>query len=311
VSTLWSSEEYEQKSLAAAIIAYEAKGITNELELLKSLFSRANAEGYLVVATPGNQFDSDESPISAAGLLRLSESDLKRAFRMKLAMPVARVSSITEAERLRQELKRSEFESIIVPENVLQLNRASRQIRALIMTPDCVTAVGSGNRRIATSWNKIRLIVQGRLFSQRIETEESNRGHRTKVLNQRELLSDEAVLDIYTTTDEVNWRIGASNFDFSCLGAAKQATAFENFSLLVELLGDRAAGPLDDAYLQIRPLLNLVWPLENRTTIEHGRRNRARKFDRGTITTTDNQAQFTRYSKLRHYLTSLEPTPAA
>jgi len=161
---------------------------------------------------------------------------------------------------------------------------------------------------VTASYEDIRLIVQGRLFLQRVEAEENKRGGRTKLSDRRELSSDDCVLDIYSRTSEVNWRIVASNFDFSCLGARKRATAFENFGLLVELLIERARVPYDDAYIRSRQLLNMVWPLEQRITKEHGRRSRAGKSGVATITITDNEGQFTRYSRLRHYLTCHELT---
>jgi hypothetical protein len=308
---VWSSENAGIRPLRR-IIAFEARRITSELELVNSLSVRSNAEGYLVVVTPGADLKLGESIVSsAAGLLGLSDSNLKSVFNIHAATPVARLRSIEETDRLRTQLKLFQIESITVPEHLLQLNRNSRQMRALILTDESVTGVGSGNNRVRSSWDKIRLIVQGRLFSQRTETEEHKRGRRMRLVEKREMSSDDSVLDIYAANDEVNWRIRGSNFDFSCLGAAKRSTAFENFTLLVQLLRDRIAAPFDDAYVQSRQLLNVVWPLENRITKQHGNRTRVRKFDLATITTTENEGQFTRYSRLRHHLICQETMSAA
>jgi hypothetical protein len=58
----------------------------------------------------------------------------------------------------------------------------------------------------------------------------------------------------------------------------------------------------DDSYAQARAALEIVWPLEPQTKIGEWRRSGAGKFDTATVTTTDNEDQFTRYSRLRHYL---------
>ena len=41
-------------------------------------------------------------------------------------------------------------------------------------------------------------------------------------MDAREMSADEAVLDIYAAQGAKVWRIVASNFDFSCLGAQKK-----------------------------------------------------------------------------------------
>jgi len=291
------------------IITPEVKRITSELELLKSLV-RADAEAYVVVVTGGVDVDHNEASISsAARLLRLNDDDVKRVFNLNQVTPVARLSSPEEADRLRQELQAFQLESITVPESDLRLGEEGKRIRALILSDHSLTGVTTQkDARVTASYEDIRLIVQGRLFLQRVEAEENKRGGRTKLSDRRELSSDDCVLDIYSRTTEVNWRIVASNFDFSCLGARKRATAFENFGLLVELLSERARAPYDDAYIRSRQLLNLVWPLEQRITKERGRRSRAGKSGVATITITDNEGQFTRYSRLRHYLTCNELT---
>ena len=282
----------------------EVKRITSELELLKGL-PRSDAEGYVVVVTAAVDVDRDGANIgSAARLLRLNESDVKRVFNFLQATPVARLSSAEEADRLRQELQAFELESISVPESVLRLRDKGKRIRALTLTEESLTGVGPQKySRANVSYEDICLIVQGRLFSQRIEAEGNQRRRRTKSIDRREFSLDDSVLDIYIGDDEVNWRIMGSNFDFSCLAARKRATAFENFALLVELLRERVPAPFDNAYIHSRQLLNVVWPLEQRITKDHGRRSGGRKSDVATITITDNDEQFTRYSRLRHYLT--------
>jgi hypothetical protein len=152
-------------------------------------------------------------------------------------------------------------------------------------------------------WDEVTLLVAGRLLLSRQETEERKRRGRKQMVDSRHLSSDESVLDLYTTSAEVNWRISANNFDFSCLGSAKAATAFENFAALIKLLQERAPNArFDDSYNQARPALATVWPIEPQTRKGEWRRSGAGKFDVATVTTTDNEGQFTRYSRLLRYL---------
>ena len=51
--------------------------------------------------------------------------------------------------------------------------------------------------------------------------------------------------------------------------------------------------------LQLKPK---IWPLEQQTRKGEWRRSGAGKFDMATVTTTDNEAQFNRYSRLRYCL---------
>lgn len=80
-------------------------------------------------------------------------------------------------------------------------------------------------------------------------------------------------------------------------------TTFENLTTLSGQLRKRAPNvELDDSYVSLRPVLQNVWPLEAQTRKGDWRRSGAGKFDIATVTTTDNEAQFNRYSQLRHRL---------
>jgi len=253
----------------------------------------------------GQSGDVTESSLAeAARLLRLSVGDLNRIVGVSQQMPLARASTLEEADLVREKLRGLGIQSITVPKKDLQLGAAAKRIRALDFTEDSLTVIlaGSGGK-ISARWEEVTLIVAGRLFLSRVEVEENKRRRRLQLVNKREFSSDESVLDIYTTLDKVNWRIIANNFDFSCLGSAKAAIAFENFSALVALLRQCATNArYDDSYTQLRQALASVWPLEQQVRKDEGRRGSARKFDVATVTTTDNEPQFTRYSRLRHCL---------
>jgi hypothetical protein len=79
-------------------------------------------------------------------------------------------------------------------------------------------------------------------------------------------------------------------------------TTFENFSQLTSLLRElAAAAEFDDSYVRLRRALDSVWPDEPAASANERRRTAFGKFD-SSVTSIDNQLQFTRYSRLLHYL---------
>jgi hypothetical protein len=195
----------------------------------------------------------------------------------------------------------------------LHLEVAAKKIRALEVSADSLTAIPtSGIDRVTARWEEVTLLVVGRLLLNRQETEERRRRGRKQLVDSRYLSTDEAVLDLDTRSPEINWRISASSFDFSCLGSAKAATTFENFTALIRMLREHAANAqLDDSYNHARPALASVWSVQEQTRKGEWRRSGAGKFDVATVTTTDNEAQFTRYSRLHHHLKLREPIDGA
>jgi hypothetical protein len=52
----------------------------------------------------------------------------------------------------------------------------------------------------------------------------------------------------------------------------------------------------------VRHALGAVWTLEQRTEAQGWRRERPGRYSTEAVTTSDNESQFTRYSRLRYYL---------
>jgi len=229
---------------------------------------------------------------------------LSRVLALREPLPAIRSATVEEASEITEALRALGIESTTVPSHELYLEESSKKICALDFSDEALTATLVGNNaRLAAGWDELTLLVTGRLVLSRIEVEERRRRGRKQTVNSRHLSADESVLDVYLATSEINWRIRASNFDFSCLGSAKSITTFENFKALMNVLRERAIkAQFDDSYAQARSALEIVWPLEPQTKIGDWRRSGAGKFDTATVTTTDNEDQFTRYSRLRHYL---------
>ena len=125
-----------------------------------------------------------------------------------------------------------------------------------------------------------------------------------EILDTSQFFKDEAIFDLYSSSHEQTWRIGANSFDFSCLQEQKSLVAGENLKRLRELIASKTDSlGLDDSYNDLRAVLELVWPPDQETQSLGWRRERPGKYSLGAATINSNETQFTRYSRLRRYFT--------
>jgi hypothetical protein len=272
---------------------------------LMALRAPAKDDGYYLVPAPSPIGELTEASLAeAASLLRLKVPELNRILGVGQPVPLSRVATPEEAAMIGEGLRRFGIETVTVAHSDLHLEVAAKKIRALEVSDDSLTAIPtSGIDKVTARWDEVTLLVAGRLIWNRQDNEERKRRGRKQTVDSRQLSSDESVLDLYVKSDEVSWRINSNNFDFSCLGSAKGVTTFENFAGLISLLRGRATkAQFDDSYTQARPALATVWPVEPQTRKGEWRRSGAGKLNVATVTTTDNEAQFAQYSRLRHCL---------
>ena len=276
---------------------------TSPAELI-ALHAPRKEDGYYVVWLPGVASLSESSIAGAAAVLRLKSPEVTRIVESGQPLPLIRLSTSEEAVQLSDQLRASGIESATIPQAELHLDSTAKRVRALEISDEgLIASLEVSPERPAAPWKNVSLLVVGRLMVNRVEVENRRKRGRNQPVDTRQLSSDETVLDIYIESESDNWRISAGNFDFSCLGVAKSATSFENFTLLANLLRERAFTALfDDSYARVRSALTIVWPVESQERKGEWRRRGAGKYDMATVSTTDNETQFTRYSRLRHWL---------
>lgn len=263
------------------------------------------SDGYFIVLAPNQINIPSESSLSEiASLLRLKIPEVQSVFDGGRSVPVARAATPEQAAKLTDKLQGLGIGADTFRDDGLDLDIPARKIRAIEFSTDgFIGVMVSSGGKVVTPWNDLVLIVAGRLLVNRVEVEERRRRGRPEPLDTRHLFSDESVLDLYTKSNDAGCRISSSSFDFSCLGSEKAMTAFENFTALLNLLRVRAPNvEVDASYVNLRPVLANVWPLEPQSRKGEWRRSGAGKYDVATVTTTDNEAQFNRYSRLRHRL---------
>ena len=110
---------------------------------------------------------------------------------------------------------------------------------------------------------------------------------------------DYPVIDIYRRGDPKGYRVVAGGFDFSCLGAEMSVAAEKNMDILRRKLLDvcRFARSVDD-FDRVAKLLEKVWPTVSETEFNGARRTGVMKLGFESVETTDNLAQFTRFSRM-------------
>jgi len=262
-------------------------------------------QGYnsVLLKTPADL--TEQSMGEAADLLRLHLPDLQRLIKSDLPLPLARTAVSEEASLIKQTLAGLGFETTTVSDSELGIDATPPvRLRTIEMLSDEVTVHPTSGDARTIAWQDITLIVIGRLLSTQVELKErKGRGSQTHIVDSTQTTADEDVLDFYTRERNGGWRILANNFDFSCLAEAKKLMARQNFAQLRDLICERAlSAERNELYNSLRRNLDLVWPSEQQTSSLGWRRERAGRYSKSDVATTTNEAQFTRYSRLCHFL---------
>jgi hypothetical protein len=259
--------------------------------------------GYNNILSPYDQVVADEVIADAAALLKLSVEKFRDVLSQGLALPVTHTASRVEAELVTDRLRELGLRCLTVSDD--ELGDAVRRVRSMMFDEVSLTINQAGaSEQTRVSWSDIVLIVTGRLFETRVEiTERMTRKTENEILDTSEFFRDEFVIDFYTATHSSTWRVGATGFDFSCLGREKALVVNENMGKLLRLMSERAKNAMvDDSYARVRNLLELAWTTQPETQSSGWRRERPGKLSVGVSTIRSNEIQFTRYSRLRYYL---------
>jgi len=267
---------------------------------------------YNNILLPSDTDPSEEAIAEAADLLKLSAENVKRILAERMPLPVACTASREEAELVFERLRDAGLQTITLSDDELGGSEMSvRRIKSMAVDDDLVVLQQAGTRgQTEIRWRDVVLIVTGRLFVKRVEIEErKTRRAENEIVRTSEFASDEAVIDFYTTTHPQTLRITANGFDFSCLGNQKTLIANENIQRLQQMIAANAPhARVDDSYKRLRHTLDLVWGSQQETQASGWRRERPGKLHVGLATINSNEAQFTRYSRLRRYFECLNQT---
>lgn len=248
-----------------------------------------------------------EALSEAANLLKLDPDQLSRLIATGTPMPLARTPTFEDASAVTRSLQALGLETTIISDIDLDLKQSPPvRLRALNfdengMTPKQI----SQSDESQIHWSQFVLLVTGRLSTQRVELQERKSGRgENEIVDTSQFFTDEVVVDLYTERQDMNFRIAANGFDFSCLTDMRLVAA-ENFSLLLDVLREKSPeAAFDDSYNRYKQALDSVWPSGQHTGSRGWRRERPGKYSIGAVTESSNEMQFTRYSRLRYFFRS-------
>lgn len=234
-------------------------------------------------------------------LLGIDKDLLNSAVDGRSYFPAARMRKEQEAASIVEKLREFGVESIVVPDVFLMPEKPSIRLRSIEFgNKSCVfVEFNTGNRRVVQT-EEIRLIVTGEMIESRIESKYKKKPKKDDRPEETITDSDRPVIDIYTSRDDIGYRVQMNGFDFSGLGEAKGMLAVENMRMLTVRLKDVSRTcRVDSKYLVVRPLLDRIWELE--TEIDHFRNHTGGflKNDKTKVSTMNNLRQFTKYSRLQ------------
>lgn len=261
-------------------------------------------EGYNVILCEQAKMTEDLLR-DVASLVRLEQAEARRILEATEALPLARINSMDEARLVEERLRACGLSVLVASDADLMMKDDNRKrARAFDFADNALFAYVTGsNEVLRAEWSEVLLLVTGRLVMRRIEIEERRNRRESEMVEAREMTGDVLLLDLYTTAHDGGWRVVSDQFDFSCLAERKGLIAGQNFASLVALLRERAPQMItDDSYNPLRQALASVWPPEERTESRGLRRERPGRFNRESVMMSDNEMQFTRYSRLRHFL---------
>lgn len=264
------------------------------------------AQGYNVILLHGPENVEQKVLEAGAKLVNLDTSEFSRILDARLPLPIARNATFEDANLIYQLLKTFAIDTAIISDRDLGMEDAATPTRARALEfaeRELVIKDRPERAEVQVAWSQLTLLVTGRLFTKRVEVKEQKvRRREREVVEASEISADDLVMDVYGETQ--SFRIFSNRFDYSCL-PDRSMIAAENFSLLLNLIRECAPQIThNDSYNSIRQLLDLVWPPEQQVGSQGWRRARIGKLNFDAFTESSSEVQFTRYSRLVHFMKS-------
>lgn len=259
-------------------------------------------KGYNVIVIPaaGSQIDA----VAIALKLSIDNEFVQSALSARRPVPLVRAESEKQAEMIAARLDESGIKAKVIRDENLSPASSPVRLRSIRFAGELLElTLFNTNEAVKVRVNDVSLIVTGSIFESRRDAIEKRKKGKSTVLDETETDSDEPVMDIYTGSNSVGWRISTTGFDFSCLDDQKGLVASENMRILLVRLKEFAVNArFVDDYLEIRGVLDDVWPLikrkDSRGLIRHG----FGKLELSNSALSSNLDQFNRYSRLQWHL---------
>jgi hypothetical protein len=219
-------------------------------------------------------------------------------------LPLVRVGKHDEAEIVAANLSRIGLAVVIVADAELVADKPPARCRLLTFGENSITFVPlNSGADVELNHSVIELIVSGSIYESKVESVKQRKIRNSTTRIDSEVSSDMPLIDVYSRSHPLGFRIPANGFDFSCLGPEKVYIASQNLKALLRKLTELAPdAKLVSDYENDRRLLDHVWDVDERTESLGIKRSGFAKKDLASVTTRSNLLQFTKYSRLQRHL---------
>lgn len=258
--------------------------------------------GFSVVA---RQMPSEQAALNTiATLLGLEKERVAEVATAAGPMPLTRVETATQADALCTKLNQLGGNFKVIEDAELAVDRPPVRLKRIDIDEDEIVLIDLNSDNVYCIEPKdILLIVTGRLITSRTDLlEKRRRSGKSDLLDEISTSSDESVADIYTSGDAQGFRVRPSGFDFSCLGDERKLVAAGNFRSLIGRLTTIAGNAKVVDYAPIRRFLDDVWEPDSRKDTQGMKSAGLGKKGFGSVVTTSNYSQFTKFSRMHWHL---------
>lgn len=260
--------------------------------------------GWNIIAS-GNGKPDDRATMQIASMLMLDESEISGVLGTSVPIPITRVETQQKAEILAARLRSLSVECQIVSDALLDAETPPVRLKHIDFGEGTINLRDFNTGEVKDlDAAEIVLVVVGQLVTSRTDVlEKRRRKGPADIIDASATGSDETVIDLYARGEANGFRIRTTGFDFSGLGEQMSVLASENLRVLIERL--KAALPyalVNESYGSIRPLLESSWPTETRNDTLGVHRTGFGKRGFGSIASTNNFLQFTKFSRLQYHI---------
>ena len=260
--------------------------------------------GYNVVLVGTGDADTDHAAGVLSSMLGVEMAVLRSLLSSEKPVPLARVESEEVVTAVARRLDEFSIATRSISDELLAPGTPHVRLRGIAFRDDeLAMTLFNGDETIVLARDDLALIVTGVIHESRTEAMEKRKRGQTQTLSESHTSSDQPFIDIYSRRDPVGWRIPSSGFDFSCLGEDKSLLAGENLERLAAKLSEFAPeAKFVNDYLEIRTLLEIVWPSEHRREGFGFQRSGFARKDLSSLKTISNLTQVNKYSRLQWHL---------
>jgi hypothetical protein len=219
--------------------------------------------------------------------------------------PLAHVESEKEAALIGKNLEQLGIKTTVVGDTDLDAEKLPVRLSGMVIDSESLglIAFNTGQTTHIPITDPLMLVHGVITSGQTNVLEKRGRGKDAKLIDETSTMADEAVLDIYAPGHSKGFRVRTAGFDFSCLGENKGLLAADNVKkLIASLLSHVPAAQLIDNYRSISNALESVWEVESKRSHTGFQRTSFAQRGFGSVTSTSNLNQFTKYSRLQWHI---------